>query len=148
MLLSVWLPSVLHAEVDRRSLPERGMTSDSIMQHVFHFSPLYSKIIDEYRADVYMKGRVQVHKSNKLVRYIPSMFRLEKGVNDYIIESVSEMHYRAPDIYDRKVKAVSSTFPRDRGQLTDITEFLNMNVYSSSLMPDRLLSPLDKESGK
>lgn len=148
LLLSVWLPLVLHAEVDRRSLPERGMTSDSIMQHVFHFSPLYSKIIDEYRADVYMKGRVQVHKSNKLVRYIPSMFRLEKGVNDYIIESVSEMHYRAPDIYDRKVKAVSSTFPRDRGQLTDITEFLNMNVYSSSLMPDRLLSPLDKESGK
>ena len=81
------------------------MTSDSIMQHVFHFSPLYSKIIDEYRADVYMKGRVQVHKSNKLVRYIPSMFRLEKGVNDYIIESVSEMHYRAPDIYDRNIQA-------------------------------------------
>ena len=105
LLLSVWLPSVLHAEVDRRSLPERGMTSDSIMQHVFHFSPLYSKIIDEYRADVYMKGRVQVHKSNKLVRYIPSMFRLEKGVNDYIIESVSEMHYRAPDIYDRNIQA-------------------------------------------
>ena len=152
--LMIWLffcmalPMALHAEGDRGLLPEKEVMSDSIMQHIFQFSPLYSKIIDEYKADVYMKGRVQVHKSNRLFKYIPSMFRLEKGVNDYIIESISEMHYRAPDIYDRKVKAVSSTFPRDRGQLTDITDFLNMNVYSSSLMTDRLLSPLNKESGK
>ena len=122
--------------------------SDTILQSIFQFSSLYSKVVDEYKADMYMKGRFKVHKSNKLIRYIPSMFRLEKGVDEYIIESVSEMQYTSPDIYNRKVKAVLGTFPRNKGQLTDLTEFLNMNVYSSSMMSERLLSPLDKESSR
>ena len=143
------LPFVAHAkekEVDTYA----GMpaVSDSILSSIFQFSSLYSKVIDEYKAEMYMKGRLKVHKSNRLIRYIPSMFRLEKGVNEYMIESVSEMHYTAPDIYNRKVKAVSTTFPRLKGQLTDLTDFLNMNMYSSSMMSDKLLSPLDKESSR
>ena len=139
--------SIVAQETDRRT-PEKPHVPDSILQNIFQFSPFYSKIVDEYKADIYMKGKVKVHKINKLVKYIPSMFRLEEGVNNYLIESLSEMHYTAPDIYNRKVKAVSSTFPRNKGELTDITDFLNMNIYSSSIMGDKLLSPLDKESAK
>ena len=141
-------PLSLWAEENKGLIPDKPLVPDSILNNIFEFSPFYSKIVDEYKADLYLKGRVQVHKSNKLVRYIPSMFRLEKGVNDYIIESLSEMHYTAPDIYNRKVKAMSSTFPRNKGELTDLTDFLNMNIYSSSIMTDKLLSPLDKESAK
>jgi len=145
----IWIfPLSLLAEETSPHISNKPFVPDSILQNIFQFSPFYSKIVDEYKADVYLKGRVKVHKSNKLVRYIPSMFRLEKGVNDYIIESISEMHYTAPDIYNRKVKAISSTFPRHRGELTDMTDFLNMNIYSSSIMTDKLLSPLDKESSK
>ena len=143
-----FFPISLSAMEKSDSVSHYQVIQDSILQNIFQFSPFYSKIVDEYKADVYLKGRVKVHKSNKLVRYIPSMFRLEKGVNDYIIESLSEMHYTAPDIYNRKVKAISSTFPRHRGQLTDLTNFLNMNIYSSSIMSDKLLSPLDKECSK
>ena len=146
--LFLLFPSVLMAEEGNSRVPDRPLVPDSILQNIFQFSPFYSRIVDEYKADLYIKGRVKVHKSNKLVRYIPSMFRLEKGVNDYIIESLSEMHYTAPDIYNRKVKAVSTTFPRNRGQLTDLTDFLNMNIYSSSMMTDKLLSPLDEKSSK
>ena len=141
-------PLSLWTEENKGPIPDKPLVPDSILNNIFEFSPFYSKIVDEYKADLYLKGRVQVHKSNKLVRYIPSMFRLEKGVNDYIIESLSEMHYTAPDIYNRKVKAMSSTFPRNKGELTDLTDFLNMNIYSSSIMTDKLLSPLDKESAK
>jgi hypothetical protein len=136
------------AEENKVVVSDKPLVPDSILQNIFEFSPFYSKIVDEYKADVYIKGRVRVHKSNKLVKYIPSMFRLEKGVNDYLVESLSEMHYTAPDIYNRKVKAMSSTFPRNRGELTDLTDFLNMNIYSSSIMTDKLLSPLDEESSK
>lgn len=146
ILLFVSLP--LLAEGNEDAVPHGRVVPDSILQNIFQFSPFYSKIVDEYKADLYLKGRVKVHKSNKLIRYIPSMFRLEKGVNDYIIESMSEMHYTAPDIYNRKVNAISSTFPRNNGELTDMTDFLNMNIYSSSIMSDKLLSPLDKESAK
>ena len=104
-----------------------------------------SRIIDEYKADLYIKGKVKVHKRNHLIRYVPSMFRFEKHINDYLMESLSELHYTAPDIYDRKIKAVSTTFPRNRGQITDVMDYLNMNIYSSSLMSDKLLSPLDKK---
>ena len=151
--LTIWLvfmlfPLAVMAEEDNGRMPEKPAVPDSILQNIFQFSPFYSKIIDEYKADLYMKGRVKVHKTNKLVKYIPSMFRLEKGVNDYIIESISEMQYTAPYIYNRKVKAMSSTFPREKGQLTDMADFLNMNIYSSSMMKDKLLSPLDKECAR
>ena len=137
------------AEENKTQSFDKPLVPDSILRNVFQFSPFYSKIVDEYKADLYMKQRVKVHQQNKLVRYIPSMFRLEKGINDYILESLSEMHYTAPDIYNRKVKAISGTFPRNnRGQIADLSEFLNMNIYSSSMMKERLLSPLDEESSK
>ena len=147
-LLLVMLPLVLCAEEKREGVYDRPVVSDTILQSIFLSSTLYSRVIDEYQANMYLKGRVKVHKSNKLIRYIPSMFRLEEGIDDYIIESISEVQYTSPDIFNRKVKAVLSTFPRNGGQLTDLTDFLNMNVYSSSLMSDKLLSPLDKESSR
>ena len=147
-MLLLLCPLALMADESKVGISDKPVVPDSILQNIFQFSPFYSKIVDEYKADLYLKGRVLVHKSNKLVKYIPSMFRLEEGVNHYIIESLSEMHYTAPDIYNRKVKAVSSTFPRNKGELTDLTDFLNMNIYSSSIMSDKLLSPLDKKASK
>jgi hypothetical protein len=134
-----------HHKSSVRTTPTVG---DSIMQHVFQFSPLYAHVIDEYECDIYLKGRLNVYKRNRLIRYVPAMFRFEKGVNDYLFESLSEMHYTAPDIYDRKVKAVSSTFPRERSNVFDLADYLKMNIYSSSLMNDRLLSPLDPKASR
>lgn len=142
------LPLSMYADEGKNSVVNKPFVPDSILQNIFQFSPFYSRIVDEYQADLYMKGRVKVHKSNKLVSYVPSMFSLEDGVKDYIVESLSEMHYIAPDIYNRKLKAVSSTLPKNKGQLTDLTDFFNMNIYSSSIMTDKLLSPLNKESSK
>lgn len=142
------LPLAVSAKRGKMVIPDRPVLSDSILQCIFQFSPFYSRIVDEYKADLYIKGKLKVHKRNHLIRYVPSMFRFEKHIKDYIMESVSEMHYTAPDIYDRKIKAISATVPRNKGQITDVMEFLNMNIYSSSLMSDKLLSPLDKSSGK
>lgn len=148
ILLCLLLSLSAFAKRDKIDMPDKPVVSDSILQCVFQFSSFYSRIIDEYKADLYIKGRLKVHKRNHLIRYVPSMFRFEKNVNDYLMESYSEMHYTAPDIHDRKIKAISTTFPRNKGQITDVMDYLNMNVYSSSLMSDKLLSPLDKKSSK
>lgn len=148
MLFCVLCPMAVQAGDKPVGMSGKPAVSDSILQCIFQFSPFYSRIIDEYKADLYLKGRLKVHKRNHLIRYVPSMFRFEKHVNDYLMESLSELHYTAPDIYDRKIKAVSTTFPRHRGQITDVMDYLNMNIYSSSLMSDKLLSPLDKKSSK
>ena len=148
IIFCLLLPLAVQAKREKVDMPDKPMVSDSILQCIFQFSPFYSRIIDEYKADLYIKGKVKVHKRNHLIRYVPSMFRFEKHINDYLMESLSELHYTAPDIYDRKIKAVSTTFPRNRGQITDVTDYLHMNIYSSSLMSDKLLSPLDKKSSR
>ena len=66
-------PLCLHAEEDKVQISDKPAVPDSILQNIFQFSPFYSKIVDEYKADVYLKGRVKVHKSNKLVKYCSSL---------------------------------------------------------------------------
>lgn len=148
LTLCLFVSLSLFAKRDKIEMPDKPLVADSILQNIFQFSPFYSRIVDEYKADLYMKGKLKVHKRNHLIRYIPSMFRFEKNIKDYMVESLSELHYTAPDIYDRKVMAVSSTFSRNRGQITDVMDYLNLNIYSSTLMTDKLLSPLDQHSSK
>lgn len=127
---------------------EEAENADSIIKHVISVSPRYAHIVDEFNADLYVRGRVKVHRRNHLIKVVPSMFRFEKGVKDYIVESMNEIHYTAPDIYDLKVKALTGTMRRNRGEIGNIMEYFNMNVYSSSLLPDKLLSPLSKSGMK
>ena len=123
IIFCLLLPLAVQAKREKVDMPDKLVVSDSILQCIFQFSPFYSRIIDEYKADLYIKGKVKVHKRNHLIRYVPSMFRFEKHINDYLMDSLSELHYTAPDIYDRKIKAVSTTFPRNRGQITDVMDY-------------------------
>ena len=148
LLVMMLFPFSMSAKREEKRIPDKPAVEWLILKNIFQYSPFYARAVDEYKAELYLKGRIKVHKSNKLIRHIPSMFRLEKGVDDYMLESVSEMHFVAPDVYNRKVKAMSTTFPRENGQIVDLTDFLNMNIYSSSIMTDKLLSPLDQKSSR
>ena len=76
------------------------------------------------------------------------MFRLQKGVREYLLETYSDLHYTAPNIYDQKVKASQGTVRGNRG-LPGLLEYFSVNIYSSSLLNDeRLLSPLAKNGQK
>ena len=78
------------------------------MKKVIFFAPFYESIIDDYRADLYIKGKVNLRKKNHILRFIPTMFRIRKGVREYMMETYSDLHFTAPDIYDQKVKRVSA----------------------------------------
>lgn len=123
---------------------QKNDPADTIIRHVLDSVEVYSKKIDEYNADLYIKGKVSVFKRNNLLRYIPSMFTFEKGIKDYMTESLNEVHYTAPDIYDLKLKSMTGTFRHDRGKLGDVMQYFNMNVYKSTFLTDRLLSPLSE----
>ena len=134
LVVMLLFPFGMSAEKDAGYIPDKPHVDPLILKNIFSYSPFYARAVDEYKADLYLKGRVKVHKSNKLIRYIPSMFRLEDGVDDYILESVSEMHYMAPDVYNRKVKALSTTFPREKGQIVDLTDFLKKFLRCPGLL--------------
>lgn len=51
------LPLAVQAKREKVDMPDKPMVSDSILQCIFQFSPFYSRIIDEYKADLYIKGK-------------------------------------------------------------------------------------------
>ena len=89
----------------------KSFVPDSILTHIFNMASIHSETVKEYNAELYLKGNLQIHHQNRIIKYIPSMFRFEKGISRYIHESISDLHYTAPNIYDRKIRAVSTTFP-------------------------------------
>ena len=117
---------------------------DSIMELLFQGAEANSHRIKEYKSSLYLKGKLTVHKSNRIIKYVPSMFKLEKNVRQYMHESVSDLHYTAPGIYDRKVRAVSTTFPNPYGEVFDIMDYMKFNLYGSSVMENKVLSPLNR----
>ena len=111
------------------------------------FAPFYEKIVNDYRADLYIKGKLNIRKKNFMFRYLPKMFRMQKGVREYLMESYSDLHFTAPDIYDQKVMAGYGTVFSGGFQAT-MLEYFHVNVYSATLLYDRLLSPLAKNGKK
>lgn len=99
---------------------EKPVVADSILDYMFHSASIYSHEVKGYKGDLYLKGHLKVHKQNRIIKYVPSMFRLEKGINDYFHESISELQYTAPAIYDRKVRAISTTFPVPEGRYSTL----------------------------
>lgn len=127
---------------------KQEISADSIVERVMTFAPLYETIVSDYRANLYIKGKMDIQKKNFILRYVPSMFRLQKGVREYILETYSDLHYTAPNIYDQKVKASQGTVRGNRG-LPGLLEYFNVNIYSASLLNDeRLMSPLAKNGQK
>lgn len=127
----------------------KPISTDSILGHVMTYAPLYETIVDEFRADLYIKGKVNVRKKNFIIRYVPSMFRLQKGVREYLLETNSDLHFTAPNIYDQKVKASMGTIKGVNRGVPGLLEYFSVNIYSSSLLNDeRLMSPLSKYAEK
>ena len=150
VLICLLLPFTRKAEASRVSYPKDkyAVSADSIMEKVIFFAPFYERIVESYKAELYIKGRVNIRKKNRLLRYIPSMFRLRKGVREYMMETYSDLHFTAPNIYDQKVKAsvgTASEFWEMDGRLP---EYFHVNVYSSTLLYDKLLSPLASNAKK
>ena len=126
--------------------PKNRVVPDSILDRMYSSASIYSKEVKSYKSNLYFKGKITVHNRNRIIKYIPSMFKLEDSISSYVHESISELQYTAPNIYDRKIKAMISTFKSQRGRVFDVMDYLKFNIYSSSFMSDKVLSPLNGQS--
>ena len=116
--------------------------ADSLVEKIREVAPTYAAAISEYEAELYVKGDLHVDKKNVLLHSLPHMFHLRKGVRDYVVESYHDLHYTAPDIYDDKMRGFSGTAGRAWEADGRLQDFFHINVYASSLLGDKLLSPL------
>ena len=144
--LSYILPYHGNAENIISLIPKVSYVPDSVLNKMYASASIYSNEVKSYKSYLYLKGMLTVHHKNKIIKYMPSMFKLEDSIRYYMHESVSELQYTAPAIYDRKIKAISSTFDNPKGQVFDIMDYMKFNIYSPSLMGDKLLSPLSAQS--
>jgi hypothetical protein len=121
---------------------------DSIMQKVRFYAPLYESIIDSYKAELYIKGTVNLQRHNQILKFMPTMFRTKKSVREYVMETYSDLNFTAPDIYNQKVKAAIGTSSKLWELDGTLPEYFHINVYSPVLLNDRLMSPLASNAPK
>ena len=120
---------------------------DSLLQNIYNSSPVYEDTIEEYRAQLYVRAFLDIKKKNIIFRHIPHLLKTEKNVNQYLLETFSDIHYTYPNIYDQKIKAYTGTLA-DARELPGITDYFNINIYAPYLLGERLLSPLASNSAK
>ncbi len=140
----LWLALPQEITARRRTPPvfDSLQLPDSIFLLMSSHALAYDTLVREFTADLYMKSTVNVRKKNLLMLFVPAMFKVEKGVSEYISEGIATVHYTAPRIYDVKTRALYGTFFHSAELSRRIGEFFNVNIYSSSFLRDRLLSPL------
>lgn len=130
----------------RRAVWDGG--ADSIMERVRFFAPFYDGLVDDYRAKLYIKGEVDIHRKNFLLRFLPTMFRLRKGERQYLIENCSDLHYTAPDLYDQKISASVGTVNKLWNVDGLLPEYFQLRVYAPTLFDNKLISPLSADGAK
>jgi len=125
-----------------------GNEADSLMSKLWQYAPAYEKHISEYKAKFYVKCVLEAKKRNKLYRYIPHMVSMRGNRKKHIIETFSELHYTAPRIYDQKITSMGGTTHRVWKGDGRMPDYFHINVYSSALMYDKLISPLAQDGRK
>jgi len=123
-------------------MKEHHTLVDSILSNIILSSSKYEKIIESYDADLYIKRSMQVKKKNFLLRFAPFTLRSDRKIKNTITESLNELHFTAPNIYNQKVKALNGNSLRLNGPSNIILPFFHVNIYSSSLLYDKVISPL------
>lgn len=144
LFLMLWLAtlSVRAADPLVPVVPIERKLADSLMERVRFFSPFYDGLVDSYKAKLYIKGEIDIRRKNGLIRYLPSMFHPQKGERQYMIETYGDLHYTAPDIYDRKVTATVGTVKKFWTADGRLPDYFQAKIYGTTLIDDKLLSPL------
>ena len=148
VFLLLFFPEKGRAEYAPYRYGGRSISADSIMDKVIFFAPLYERIVDSYNAELYIKGHIHIKKQNKLLRFIPTMFRIRKGEKEYLMETYNELSFTAPDIYDQKVTATMGTASELWDLNGQLPQYFRLNVYSPTLLYDKLLSPVAPNAKK
>lgn len=114
-----------------------------IMRRAIGLAPYYLNQIKQYTADVYIKGSMVIDRIPRLIKRNLDIddTTIEEG-KVYLIESVNEIEFNAPDRYSQRVVAQKSTFP-EQGGGSDISplDFIQASFYQPVLV-DIAISPL------
>lgn len=104
-----------------------------IMRKVIRNAPKYAGMVKSYKADVYIRGSLNIRKISAMVKWIArddlKESNLKEG-NTYLEESVNEIEYTAPDKIKQNIKSIHSTFPgNDKNRGAGAIGYISGNIY-------------------
>ena len=96
---------------------------------------------DTWQMKVYAAHTLHTRRKNILIRYIPGLFRLERGDRNYFGESLNLYEKKPDGVMTKKVLATYGTMPYRRSSEVWTGQY-NPSIYADGLFSDRILSPL------
>lgn len=119
----------------------------AIMRKAIAKAPVYASAAKEYKAEVYIKGNMELIRVSKLV---DKMVQKSDGIKAselkaqvFVQESFNEIEYTFPDKYKQTVKAFSSSIP-DNFDSRDVMRFLDGSLYNPKFYG--LVSPVNQKA--
>ena len=124
---------------------EIGSKADTIIIKTLNSRVFYESYVDEYDADVYIKGNARVMQKNLLYQYAPDFLYLDRRGGDSFVESLLNVQFKAPNHFVQQIKAINGPkiFTSDIEER--VVQFLNVNIYNPTLFNNHLLLPDAKD---
>jgi len=116
--------------------------ADSIMQCVISAASRHKKTISKYESEIYIKGRTEILQNNVLIRLAHHILPVNRKNRDMLFEMVSLSQYTAPNTYKHEIKAITGNSIPNQKKQQEALNFLNINLYSSTLYQNELLMPI------
>lgn len=125
------------------SAKAEGITATSVMLKVYTYVEREKLNDTGYSSEVYVRHRVHTKRRGQIVRYLPHMFRLERGSHDYLTEAQLQFQHHPSGETDCRVRAFHTTASYlSPKRMTDVAQF-NFEIYSPTLFSGNLLNPLN-----
>ncbi len=148
-------------QIQYYEIPEVRITASGedpaygIMRKVIGLAPYYLNEISHYKAEVYLKGNLTINKIPRLLqKSIAIQERKSSGTDagktrikqgdSYVMESVNEIEFIAPDKYTQRVISQQSTFPSEGNSISPM-DFIKGSFYEP-IIADMAISPLSPAS--
>ncbi|MCM1030643.1 MAG: DUF5686 and carboxypeptidase regulatory-like domain-containing protein [Oscillibacter sp.] len=111
------------------------------MRHAIARAPFHLNQVKRYGAEIYTKGAMQLEKMPKVLMWSKE---IREEVTPYIgklfvQELVTDLKFEAPDRYEQKILAFSSTIPEDM-EAEDALEIISASIYDPKVIG--MVSPL------
>lgn len=105
----------------------------AIMRKAISMAPFYLHQVAAYEAEVYMKGTVKVDKMPRLLK--AQINKKELGnITDklFLVESQNLINFKAPNNYEEKILAFSTTVPFDM-EAANPMDIMTTNIYDPNM---------------
>lgn len=125
---------------------QERLSVDSVMARVYSYTARTGLKIEDFTSEIYARHYLWTRRRGFWQRYIPGMFRMERGTNSYFGESLARYQFSPSGRIDKKNIAAYSTMPYLSPTYDRWVGRYTLSIYESNLFTDRILSPLNRRN--